>query len=61
MVGAGIFIVIINLISTAIVARAESVIIIIKLVALLIFTIAALLYIKSENFSLVNAPKGLYQ
>ncbi len=52
--------VIINLVGAAMVARAESLIVIIKLIALVAFTTAALLYIKPENFSLADAPSGLH-
>ena len=52
--------VIVNLIGAAVVARAESLIVIIKLIALLIFTAGALYYIKPENLSLSHAPSGVH-
>ncbi|HEB82519.1 MAG TPA: amino acid permease [Gammaproteobacteria bacterium] len=46
----------INLIGATMVARAENIIVIIKLVALTVFTVAALLYIQPSNLVVENAP-----
>jgi len=54
------FFVIINLIGAAMVAKAESVIVIIKLIALVIFTVSALYFIKPANLSLADAPGGVH-
>jgi len=53
------FFTIINFIGANIVAKAESLIVIVKLSALVVFALAALVYIKPENFSLVNAPSSI--
>jgi len=50
------FFVCINLIGAAIVAEAENIIVVIKLIALSIFTTAALFYIQPSNLSIENAP-----
>lgn len=50
----------INLVGASMVAKAESSIVILKLVALVIFTTAALVYIKPENFSLSDAPNSMH-
>jgi len=52
--------VLINLVGAAMVAKAESLIVVVKLIALIAFTTAALVYIKPENFSLADAPSGLH-
>lgn len=57
VLGAFVFI---NLIGAAVVARAESIIVVVKLIALLIFTVGALYYIKPENLSLSHAPTGVH-
>jgi len=54
------FFVVINLVGAALVAKSESVIVVIKLVALLIFTVAALLYVQPSNLSLVHAPSSIH-
>ncbi len=46
----------INLIGTAIVAKAESLIVILKLIALIAFTASALFFIQSKNLNLANTP-----
>ena len=46
----------INLIGATMVARAENIIVVIKLVALTVFTVAALLYIQPSNLVVENAP-----
>ena len=50
----------INLIGAAMVARAESLIVIIKLIALLAFTVSALIFIKPENLALSEAPSAVH-
>ena len=50
----------INLIGAAMVARAESIIVIVKLIALLAFTISALIFIKPENLALSHAPSSIH-
>ncbi len=50
----------INLIGAAMVARAESIIVIVKLMALLAFTISALIFIKPENLALSHAPSSIH-
>ena len=50
----------VNLIGAAMVARAESVIVVIKLIALLAFTVSALIYIKPENLALTQAPSTIH-
>jgi amino acid transporter len=49
----------INLIGASFVAKAESIIVIIKLSALLLFTTAALFYIKPEYLSLKDTPSSI--
>ena len=49
--------VLINLAGASFVARSESVIVVIKLGALLIFTVSALFFINPQNFSLSDTPK----
>ena len=55
-VGIVVFFVFINLVGTSVVAKAENLIVIIKLTALIIFTLAALYFIKPENLSLAQSP-----
>ena len=50
----------INLVGASLVAKAESLIVILKLLALVIFTSAALIYIKPENLSLSDAPSSMH-
>jgi len=54
------FFVIINLIGASTVAKAESLIVIIKLIALVLFTVAALYFIKPANLSLSYAPSTIH-
>ncbi len=55
-VGVLLFFMVINLVGANIVAKAENIIVIIKLVALIIFTGAALFFIQPSNLSLKGAP-----
>ncbi len=50
------FFVIINLIGASLVARAESIIVVVKLIALLIFTISATFFIDLSNFNPSQSP-----
>jgi len=54
------FFVIINFIGASIVAKAENIIVIIKLLALIIFTVIALFYIQPARLTLANAPATLH-
>lgn len=54
----GVF-VIINLLGAAFISKIESSIVIIKLIALIIFTFAAILYIEPSHFSFKNSPSSL--
>ncbi|WP_457746234.1 APC family permease [Sulfurimonas sp.] len=54
------FFVIINLIGASMVAKAESLIVIVKVVALFSFTIAALFYIKPSNLAIADAPSSIH-
>jgi len=54
------FFVFINLIGASMVAKAESIIVVIKVVALLAFTVAALFYIKPENLAISHAPSAIH-
>ncbi len=49
-----------NLIGASSVAKAESLIVVIKLVALLVFTVSALVYIQLENFNPKESPGLVY-
>jgi len=51
------FFVVINLIGAAVVAKSENVIVFIKLIALTVFTVIALHYIKASHLSLSQSPK----
>ena len=53
------FFVIINLVGSALVARAENLIVIIKLTALIVFTVAALYFINPQNLAIVKAPHAI--
>ncbi len=53
------FFTIINLVGASLVAKSESLIVIIKVGALIVFTIAALLYIDPSKLSLSDAPAGM--
>jgi len=55
-IGILMFFVLINLIGAAIVAQAENIIVIIKLVVLIIFTVLALFYIQPARLSLEHSP-----
>jgi amino acid transporter len=55
----GIF-VFINLIGASLVAKSESIIVIIKLSALALFSIAALFYIQPSHFTLTNTPSMIH-
>ena len=50
------FFVILNLIGAAIVAKAENIIVVIKLAALAVFTVLALLYIEPSRLAIAQAP-----
>jgi amino acid transporter len=52
--------VIINLIGASLVAKSESAIVIVKLTALAIFTVAALYYIKPANLTLTDTPSFVH-
>lgn len=54
------FFVIINFIGASIVAKAENIIVVIKLFALIIFTVIALFYIQPARLTLANAPATLH-
>jgi len=54
------FFVLVNLVGASMVAKAESVIVIIKLIALVIFTVGALYFIKPANLSLTDAPGSVH-
>jgi amino acid transporter len=55
-VGVLAFFVVVNLIGASIVAKAENIIVIVKLFALIVFTVLALFYIQPTRLSLTNAP-----
>jgi amino acid transporter len=54
------FFVIINFIGASIVAKAENIIVVVKLLALIIFTAIALFYIQPARLTLANAPATLH-
>ena len=53
------FFTIINLVGASMVAKSESLIVMIKVGALVVFTVAALIYIDPSKLSLSNAPAGI--
>jgi len=50
----------INLIGASVVAKAESIIVVIKLIALLAFTVSAMFFIKPSNFNPAEAPSYIH-
>ncbi len=54
------FFVAVNLVGASSVAKAETTIVVIKLVALLAFTVSALFFIKPSNFNPAEAPNFIY-
>jgi amino acid transporter len=52
--------VLVNLIGASLVAKSENIIVVIKVTALVIFTVAALFYIKPQNLALSNAPSIIH-
>lgn len=54
------FFVVINLVGASSVAKAESMIVVIKITALLIFTVAALFFIEPSNLNPAKAPNLIY-
>ncbi len=54
------FFVAINLVGASVVAKAESVIVVIKLIALLAFTVSAMFFIKTSNFNPSEAPSSIH-
>jgi len=54
------FFVAINLVGASVVAKAESIIVVIKLIALLAFTISAMFFIKTSNFNPSEAPSYIH-
>ncbi len=54
------FFVVVNLVGASFVAKAESIIVVIKLVALLAFTVSAMFFIKASNFNPSEAPSYIH-
>jgi len=54
------FFVLINLVGASMVAKAESIIVIVKVIALLSFTLAALFYIEPSRLAIKDAPSAIH-